>query len=96
MFANYNLCQCYFGEHLHRKHPDKPVAIVEGEKTQESRYIICVTDPPLGLVTYNEADYKRCWLSTKEENEDKGASLLLQPGPEFFNQDDLYILIYMH
>ena len=42
----------------------------------------------MGLVTYNEADFKRCWLSTKEENEDKGATLLLQPGPEFFNQDD--------
>ena len=33
MFANYNLCQCYFGEHLLRIYPDKPVAIVEGEKT---------------------------------------------------------------
>ena len=32
-FSNYNLCQCYFGEHLLRIHPDKPVAIVEGEKT---------------------------------------------------------------
>lgn len=58
------------------------------ERTQESRYSICVADPALGLVTYNEADFKRCWLSTKEENEDKGATLLLQPGPEFFNQDD--------
>jgi len=32
-FANFNLCQCYFGEHLLRLYPDKPVAIVEGEKT---------------------------------------------------------------
>ena len=33
MYANYNLCQCYFGEHLLSRFPDKPVAIVEGEKT---------------------------------------------------------------
>ena len=32
-YANYNLCQCYFGEHLLAKYPEKPVAIVEGEKT---------------------------------------------------------------
>jgi hypothetical protein len=30
---NFNLCQCYFGEHLLRQYPNKPVAIVEGEKT---------------------------------------------------------------
>lgn len=29
----FDLCQCYFGEHLLRLYPDKPVAIVEGEKT---------------------------------------------------------------
>lgn len=33
MYSNYNLCQCYFGEHLLRMYPNKPVAIVEGEKT---------------------------------------------------------------
>lgn len=32
-YANFNLCQCYFGEHLLRLNPDKPVAIVEAEKT---------------------------------------------------------------
>ena len=32
-FANYTLCQCYFGEHLLRLYPHKPVALVEGEKT---------------------------------------------------------------
>ena len=32
-FANFNLCQCYFGEHLIHIYPDKPIAIVEAEKT---------------------------------------------------------------
>ena len=33
VFAGFNLCQCYFGEHLLRLYPRKPVALVEGEKT---------------------------------------------------------------
>lgn len=32
-FADFNLCQCYFGEHLLRLYPYKPIAIVESEKT---------------------------------------------------------------
>ena len=32
-FSNFNLRQCYIGEHLLRLYPDKPVAIVEAEKT---------------------------------------------------------------
>lgn len=33
LFAKYNLCQCYFGEHMLRLFPEKPVAVVESEKT---------------------------------------------------------------
>lgn len=32
-FAQFNLLQCYFGEHLIRMYPEKPIAIVEAEKT---------------------------------------------------------------
>ena len=32
-YADFNLHQCYFGEHLLRLYPDKPLAIVEAEKT---------------------------------------------------------------
>ena len=33
IYADFNLRQCYFGEHLLRLYPDKPLAIVEAEKT---------------------------------------------------------------
>ena len=33
IYQNFNLRQCYFGEHLLKQYPNKPVAIVEGEKT---------------------------------------------------------------
>jgi len=33
IFKDFNLKQCFFGEHLLRKHPERQVAIVEGEST---------------------------------------------------------------
>lgn len=59
--------------------------IKKGKKTGQRIY---VADPALGSVVYDEADFKKCWLSTKKDEEDKGAALILQPGPEFFNRDD--------
>lgn len=32
-FKNFNLQQCYFGEHLLRLYPSKPIVVVEAEKT---------------------------------------------------------------
>ena len=57
-------------------------------KRNKKGYRIRVADPALGSVTYHEAEFKKCWLSTKQENEDKGAALLLQPGPEFYDRED--------
>ena len=57
-------------------------------KRNKKGYRIRVADPALGSVTYHEAEFKKCWLSTKKENEDKGAALLLQPGPEFYDRED--------
>lgn len=58
------------------------------KKAKKGGYRIYVADPALGLVAYSEEDFKKCWLSTKKEDEEKGAVLLLQPGPEFFDGSD--------
>jgi rubredoxin len=42
LYAGYYLQQCLFGEHLLPEHPDKPVALVESEKTA----IICAHHMP--------------------------------------------------
>ena len=47
--ASWNLTQCLFGEHLLKEHPEKPVALVESEKTA----VICA-----GLMP------KYVWLAT--------------------------------
>lgn len=41
VYQNYKLSQCYFGEHLLHLYPDKPVAIVEAEKTAVIGSIHC-------------------------------------------------------
>ena len=58
------------------------------KKRKKGGYRIYVADPALGLVEYSEEDFKKCWLSTKKADEEKGAVLLLQPGPEFFDGND--------
>lgn len=58
------------------------------KKNKEGEFNIYIADPALGLVKYNDFDFKKCWLSTKNENEDNGTVLLLQPSPNFFESDD--------
>ncbi|WP_287829192.1 peptidase domain-containing ABC transporter [Bacteroides sp.] len=64
------------------------VAVYAIRKDKKAGYRVSVADPALGLATYDEADFKKCWLSTKRENKDKGAALLLQPGPKFYDHED--------
>jgi len=49
---------------------------------------IYVSDPAHGLVTYSVDEFLKCWLSTKDEGEDKGIALLLEPGPDFYSITD--------
>lgn len=55
-------------------------------KIKNDKYYIA--DPASQKVVYNEEELKRCWISTKSEEEDKGAALLLEPGPEFYDMED--------
>lgn len=64
------------------------VVVYDIKKNKKGGHLIYVADPALGLVTYDEVDFKKCWLSTKRSDEDKGVALLLQPGAEFFDHED--------
>ena len=50
-------------------------------KVKNNKYYI--SDPATKKVVFNEDEFKRCWISTKTGNEDKGTALLLEPGPGF-------------
>ncbi len=70
---------------------------------QEEKTTIYVADPAMGLLTYSKEEFLKCWISTKKEGDKEGTTLLLEPTPDFYNQDDeqkgklkfLYLLDYL-
>lgn len=57
-------------------------------RTKKDGYRISIADPASQLVIYQEGEFKKCWLSTKMEGEEKGAALVLDPTPDFYDAED--------
>lgn len=49
---------------------------------------VYISDPGFGQTVYTREEFLKGWLSTRKDGEEKGTALLLQPTPEFFNQED--------
>ncbi|HZL09882.1 MAG TPA: peptidase domain-containing ABC transporter [Prolixibacteraceae bacterium] len=49
--------------------------------------IVYVSDPAFGLVGYSEKEFKRHWLATVRQGEQKGICLLFDPTPKFFEME---------
>lgn len=45
---------------------------------------IYVADPAFGLVEYSETEFKKHWLATVKQGEQKGICLMFDPTPKFF------------
>ena len=50
--------------------------------------IVYVSDPAFGLVKYSFAEFKKYWLATVKEGEQKGIALMFDPTPAFFDLED--------
>jgi ATP-binding cassette subfamily B protein len=49
-----------------------------------------VADPARGLVTFTTNEFKQSWISDKNNGQDEGIALLLEPAPLFYeNADDI-------
>lgn len=59
-----------------------------GIKKKRDGYRIKIADPASTIVTFKEEEFKKCWLSTKADGEEKGAALVLEPRPEFYDYED--------
>jgi ATP-binding cassette subfamily B protein len=55
-----------------------------GKEEGGKGYQVYVADPASKKIVYSEAEFKKCWISTKNEGEEKGIALLLEPAPEFY------------
>jgi len=49
---------------------------------------VYVADPAFGHTVYSREEFLKGWLSSREEGEAKGSALLVQPTPDFLNQED--------
>ena len=49
---------------------------------------VYVADPAEGKITYTKEEFLKNWISTKENGEDQGIALVLQPTPDFYKQAD--------
>jgi ATP-binding cassette subfamily B protein len=47
-----------------------------------------VADPAHGLITYSREEFLKGWISTKNEDEDMGVCLLLEPTPDFYTNEE--------
>ena len=57
-------------------------------RKKKENYRISIADPASQLITYTDMEFKKCWLSTKAEGEEKGAALVLDPTPDFYDTED--------
>jgi ATP-binding cassette subfamily B protein len=46
-----------------------------------------VADPARGLLKYTEEEFKKSWITTRHEGEEKGIALLIEPIPSFYEID---------
>lgn len=57
-------------------------------RNKPAEYLIYVSDPANGLLTYTKEEFLNCWISTKSQNQDKGIALVLYTTPAFYDQED--------
>ena len=55
-------------------------------KTKKKKLLIA--DPARGLITLSVSEFKTAWLSNKENGEEEGIALLLEPSPAFYENAD--------
>ncbi|WP_028895931.1 cysteine peptidase family C39 domain-containing protein [Prevotella sp. HUN102] len=46
-----------------------------------------IADPGKGLVKYDFEEFKKHWISTKNNGEEKGIAMFLEPTPEFYTNN---------
>jgi len=53
-------------------------------KIKKNRFYIA--DPAKGLVKYNLEEFKKHWVSTQSDGEEKGIAMFLEPTPAFYEK----------
>lgn len=62
------------------------VVLYKIDKNRRGDYRFHVSDPASRRLIYDESEFRKCWISNKEE--EVGTALLLEPGPDFKDMED--------
>ncbi len=62
--------------------------VVTGIKGKKGKEIVNVADPAHGLISYKREEFLSGWLSTVKGEEDQGVCLVIEPTPDFYEQED--------
>ena len=58
-------------------------------RKRRNKYKILIGDPAgTQTMTYNEEEFKRCWISSREKGQDTGVALVLEPTPDFYSMEE--------
>lgn len=68
------------------------IVIYKVQKQKNGKNIVYVADPGKGLLTYSKEEFCEHWISTKDNGEEKGIALILEPTVLFFEQQDTEIV----
>lgn len=68
--------------HWNKRH----FVVVYDIRKRRGLYKIYIADPASKNLVYTEEQFKKCWISTVSEGEEKGVALLLEPTPDFYSQ----------
>ncbi|KOH43325.1 peptidase domain-containing ABC transporter [Sunxiuqinia dokdonensis] len=55
-------------------------------RSNRSGAVVFISDPAVGLLQYSKDEFLRCWASTKEDGEQKGIALFMEPTPDFYSE----------
>ena len=58
------------------------------KKRRNGEVDIYIADPASQKLVYKKEEFLKCWLSKKENQQDLGIALLLEPGPQFNEMED--------
>ena len=64
------------------------VVCYDVKKTWKGKYNIYISDPATRKLCFEEEEFKKCWISTKEGGIEQGVALLLEPGVDFGERED--------
>lgn len=64
------------------------VVVYKISKKRNGQTYVHVSDPARGLIKFTKEEFVSSWANTKEDGDDKGLCLLLEPTPDFYQSED--------